>query len=314
MTFDIFAHTLRPDSDLFYTRDDPNDPRLGDVVRADPADYEQATVVLLGCPQDEGVRRNNGRTGAREAPDAIRRAFYRLAVFEADDFTLFDLGNTVIQPDLEATHDVHRQIVQRILRDGKVPIVLGGGDDTSYPDCVALASVSDDPLTFNIDAHLDVRADPVRNSGTPYRQLLEEGHIQPGKFYEIGTQPFANAPDYMAYLQEQGATFHTVHDLRAAGGVKMVVTEILARVPADAIFWGFDMDAVRAADAPGVSAPNPTGLTGDEFCAIAALAGADPRSRLLDLTEVNPAYDVDGRTSRLAAVALYHFLAARFEK
>ena len=314
MTFDIFEHTLRPDADLFYTRNDPNDPRLGDVVRADPADYEQAIVVLLGCPQDEGVRRNKGRPGAREAPDAIRRAFYRLAVFEADDFALFDLGNTVIQPDLETTHDVHRQIVQRILRDGKIPVVLGGGDDTSYPDCAALASVAHDLLAFNIDAHLDVRADSARNSGTPYRQLLEEGHIQPGRFYEMGTQPFANAPGYMAYLQDQGATFHTVKALRASGNVETLFKNILARVSAGAIFWGFDMDAVRAADAPGVSAPNPTGLTGDEFCAIAALAGADLRSRLLDLTEVNPAYDVDGRTSRLAAVALYHFLAARFEK
>ena len=30
----------------------------------------------------------------------------------------------------------------------------------------------------------------------------------------------------------------------------------------------------------------------------------------VELTEVNPIYDVDGRTARLAAIAIYHFLAA----
>ncbi|MDZ4701533.1 MAG: hypothetical protein SH809_17605, partial [Rhodothermales bacterium] len=66
--------------DLLFRRDDPNDIRLGEVVRLDPAGYEAAELVLLGCPQDEGVRRNRGREGARNAPTAIRRQFYKLAM------------------------------------------------------------------------------------------------------------------------------------------------------------------------------------------------------------------------------------------
>ena len=61
--------------------------------------------------------------------------------------------------------------------------------------------------------------------------------------------------------------------------------------------------AVCAADAPGVSAPNPTGMRGEELCQIAAFAGAHPRTRVLEFSEVNPPYDIDLRTCRLAAVA-----------
>ena len=50
---------------LFYRRDDPNDPRLGELVKRDPKDYEGADIVILGCPQDEGVKRNGGRVGGK---------------------------------------------------------------------------------------------------------------------------------------------------------------------------------------------------------------------------------------------------------
>ena len=68
------------------------------------------------------------------------------------------------------------------------------------------------------------------------------------------------------------------------------------------------MDFVRASDAPGVSAPNPAGLYAEDVCHIASLAAQDPRSRIFEITEVNPDFDIDGRTARLAAAVVFHFL------
>lgn len=305
-----FEASQRPAPDLLFRKNDPNDRRLGEVVRTTPEDYASASLVLLGCPQDEGVRRNGGRPGAAQAPDAIRRCLYKLGVQGLDGLRLFDLGNTVIQATLEATHNAQRGLVRQILADGKTLIVLGGGNDISYPDCAGLADAVADPLAFNVDAHYDVRADTPRNSGTPYRQLLEGGHVAPSHFYEMGGQPFANSPVYARYLREKGAHIVPLGELRA-GGVTAVFERILSETAAESIFWGLDMDVVRAADAPGVSAPNPTGLFGDELSAIAAAAGRDPRSRLLELSEVNPEFDVDQRTCRLAAAVLWSFMAAR---
>lgn len=314
--FDIFANSHRPDRDLLFSRGDPNDPRLGEVVHTDPADYPGASVVLLGCPQDEGVRRNKGRPGAEHAPTEIRRAFYRLSVSsltEHPEFSLFDLGDVIISGNLEHIHDLHRQIVRHVIADGKRLIVLGGGNDISYPSCAGLADVMHDVLAFNVDDHLDVRADTPRNSGTPYRLLLEEGYLQPHRFYEMGYQPFSNSPVYVDYLRQRGVTAYTLRQLRREG-IPRLFEAVLAQHDVPAIFWGIDMDSVRATDAPGVSAANPIGLNAEELCEIAFTAGNDVRSRVLEITEVNPVYDIDGHTSKLAAIVIFYYLFSLFTR
>lgn len=310
MTTKIFDWTERPDPSLFFKKNDPNDTRWGERVLTDPQYYHLSSVVLLGFPQDVGVSRNKGRVGAKEAPTAIRKSFYKTVALSAP--ILFDLGDTLIEPEmsLEDMHARHYEIISRLLADGKKVIVLGGGNDTSYPDCSALADYGKKPpLAFNIDAHFDVRADKTRNSGTPYRQLLEEGKTQPDQFYEIAYQPFANSDVYQAYLREKGVTAHSLQAVRAKG-ITPLLTDILSQSSAEHIFWGLDMDVVRGSDAPGVSALNPTGLTGEEVCEVATLAGADSRTRIFEITEVNPNYDIDDRTCRLAGVVMWHFLDA----
>ena len=306
---DLFAATTRPDEMLLFHRNEEGDPRLGEVVRWHLEDYVDGQVILLGCPQDEGVRRNGGRVGAGAAPDSIRTWLYRLVA--PAGVTLFDLGNTIIQPTLEETHLVQQQIVEQIIADGKTLIVLGGGNDLSYPDCAGLAHICGEVLAFNIDAHLDVRDNPIRNSGTPYRMLLEGGHLQAGNFYEMAYQPFAVAHAHLHYVREKGNFAYSLRDLREQG-VMNVFQRILAQ-NRRAIFWGIDVDSVNSAEAPGVSAPNPLGLGGDELCQITELAGRNPNTRLIEFTEVNPTYDLDNRTSRLVAVAIHAFLSAREE-
>jgi formiminoglutamase len=306
MSIDIFALTARPDESLFFHRNEAGDPRLGEIVRSKPADYDSAYIVLLGCPQDEGVRRNGGRVGAAAAPDAIRTWLYRLVAPE--DVLLFDLGNTFIQPTLEQTHAVQQQIVRQLISDGKTVISLGGGNDLSYPDCSALAQVAGDVVAFNIDAHLDVRESPTRHSGTPYRMLLEEGFVNPRHFYEMAYQPFAVSATHLEYLKQKGATAISLKELRAASILINFKEALMGNF--EAIFWGIDMDSVHINEAPGVSAPNPLGITGDELCTLTAFAGSVPHTRILEFTEVNPTYDIDSRTCRLAAVAIWHFLEA----
>ncbi|MEE9167143.1 MAG: formimidoylglutamase [Candidatus Neomarinimicrobiota bacterium] len=308
---DIFEHLILPDAELFHSRNDPNDVRLGDVVSRDPEDYPEADAVIIGCPQDEGVRRNKGRTGARFAPAEIRRALYcHCATEPLSQLQLMDMGDTRIGETLEETHDILHQVVRRLVRDGKKIVVLGGGNDISYPNCSALAAEVEDLLVFNIDRHLDVRADKPRNSGTSYRLLMEEGCIDAGKFHELGTDPFANSPTHLAYVEKAGAHIHYLDDVTKEG-VGVTTLKILESTPADAIFFGFDLDVVRSAEAPGVSAPGPTGLTAREIGEIADLAARDGRTRIVEISEVNPEYDVDGRTSKLAANILVRALATR---
>jgi formiminoglutamase len=297
-------------AELYFARGDATDPRLGEHVGRETAAYAAASVVILGCPQDEGVRRNRGRPGAAQGPAEIRRALYKMTITGLEQLGLFDAGDVVPGATLEDTHVELERAVAQLLADGKRVIVLGGGNDISYPDCTALAKHAGDVLAFNVDAHYDVRANAERNSGTPYRQLLDEGLLKGPRFHELGSQPFCNAAAHAEYLRAKGARVVALDELRAKGPARVVRRALREAQRAAAVFWGFDLDVVNAGEAPGVSAPNPLGLSGAELCELARLAGAEPRTRVVELSELNPSFDVDARTARLAAAAVWHYLAA----
>ncbi len=294
---------------LLYKSHDKNDPRLGAHVKTNIERYGESEIIIIGVPTDEGVRRNKGRIGSRFAPSEIRRAFYRLTLSEQiEKLGILDLGDIIAQETLEQTHEELENLVSKLLADRKTVIVLGGGNDISYPNCVAMNRVFGKNFgVFNIDKHYDVRKMARRNSGTPYRMLLDEEKISPDLFYELASEGFANSRAYKKYLETLGVHIIELDELRK-NKMSQFVNSILENLHAEAIFWGFDMDAVRASDAPGVSAPSPTGLFSEEIIELAAVAGKDARSKVLEITEVNPRFDVDNRTSKLAAIMIYEFL------
>lgn len=308
----LFRHLNKPDSGLFFIKNDKNDPRLGETVLSEEKDYEKADFIILGSPQDEGVKRNNGRSGAAEAPDLIRKEFYKFPAQEKlTGLNIFDAGNIQVSGTLEEIHTIQKNIIKRIIDDGKKLIILGGGNDISYPDCSALSESSNKNLiAFNIDSHFDVRESGERNSGTPYRQLLDEGFIDPVKFFQIANKPYTNSDFYKNYLEKKGVLIYTLESVRDSG-IKNLLNNIVAVQEPENIFWGFDMDSVRSSDAPGVSATYPVGLSAEEACEIASIAGVFNSSKIFEISEVNPKYDIDSRTCKLAAILMLHFLLAQ---
>lgn len=310
---EIFSQTTRPNGDLFFTRNDKNDPRLGEIVKRAESDYAASEIVMLGCPQDEGVRRNNGRPGAEHAPSAIREQFYKLTPFNIRK-KLFDLGDTKIGATLEETHETHTAVVSQVLRDGKRLMVIGGGNDISYPDGVAMAEVfgRSNWIGINVDSHLDVRLADQRNSGTPYRQLLDEGHLTPDHFFEVGYQTHFCSPVYYDYIRQLGVQRISLELLRSRSDSdvelkEMIKNKFIKHSSALNTFFGFDLDVVRAADAPGTSAPSPLGLRAGEFIQLVKYAASLANTKMIEFTEVNPKFDVDNCTTRLVAIAMHRF-------
>ena len=70
-------------------------------------------------------------------------------------------------------------------------------------------------------------------------------------------------------------------------------------------FFGFDLDVVRASDAPGVSFPSPLGLRAGEFIQLVKYAASLANTKLIEFSEVNPLYDADDRTTKLVAIGMH---------
>lgn len=286
---------------------------MGEIVRYDEAGYVDADLVIVGCPQDEGVRRNQGREGAAAAPDAVREQFYRLTTYNVKR-RIFDLGDIPVDGSLEDAHDRLTAVVSQILRDGKRAIVLGGGNDISYADGCAMADVFGTELWIgvSIDSHLDVRLADERNSGTQYRQLLEGGKLLPEYFYEVAYQSHFCSPIYYRYIRDLGVNRISLELLRSREEADIELKEgirqkFIGHSSSMNTFFGFDMDAVRSADAPGTSAPSPLGLRAGEFITLVKYAASLANTKVIEFTETNPRFDIDNRTTKLVAIGMHRF-------
>ncbi len=306
-----------PDENLFYTRNDPGDPRMGDVAERDLALFPgNARIAIIGMPQDIGVERNKGRKGAAAGPDAIRAMFYKLATYSITGRTsipngsVIDMGNIVCAGELEEIHDRLTEVTGTVCKAGLVPLVLGGGHDTTYASATGVYNTYGPLGMLNLDAHLDVRPPiPQRNSGTSFRMLIEEGKLTPHRFVEFGIQNFVNSEEHVRWLVDQEGTIITLDEIRQRGFQDMLGTAWqIAHSGQSTVYGTLDIDGVRAADAPGVSATMPDGLTAGELLETATLLGRNPATVGLDIVEVNPTYDRDNQTAKLAAHAAIRFI------
>ncbi|OAI48066.1 hypothetical protein AYO44_01295 [Planctomycetaceae bacterium SCGC AG-212-F19] len=299
----------------------PDDPRLGEVVEfwnGDPAALRPGRAVIVGFPQDEGVRRNGGRVGAAEAPREIRRWLYRLTPWDPDsDMNLaavppLDIGDMRVSADLEATQESLGEVIGELLRAGVVPIVLGGGHETAYGHYLGYVRAGIRAGVINIDAHLDVRPliDGKGHSGSPFRQMLEHP-TQPllGRYSCLGAQPGSISEDHYRFALKQRCRIQFVDagwQLNEAV-VKEEEDWLLDR-GATGIMFSIDADAFGAADVPGVSAVNPSGLPGRYGMDSAHAAGKSLHVRSFELVEIDPRFDRDGQSARWAARVVWNFL------
>jgi formiminoglutamase len=74
------------------------------------------------------------------------------------------------------------------------------------------------------------------------------------------------------------------------------------------MFCTFDLDAINVAYAPGVSAPNVSGLSAALWLDLAYAAGKSARVRSFDIVECNPNFDLDNRTVKLAALTVWNMV------
>ncbi len=260
--------------------------------------------VLHGFAVDEGVKRNKGRVGAKDAPDVIRKNISNFPVINPN-FNLKDFGNINCEnDDLEHTQNKLGEKVQIVLQKGGKSVVFGGGHEVMFAHYSGIkkAFPTQKIGIINIDAHFDNREiDPTigASSGTGFWQIAQEGDIHS---LHIGIQRNSNtlklfdtAHQYkMKYILGEEIFFENLPNLYPK------INEFIDQ--SDVIYLTICMDAFNASIAPGVSALAYNGIFADaSFMHIFKLILGSEKLLAMDVAEVNPTYDTNEITSRLAA-------------
>jgi len=274
----------------------------------------QPSIVLLGFACDEGVRRNMGRTGAKDGPQAIRKALSNLPS-HLPSLKLFDAGDIIcLGTSLEEAQQQLGLAISKILTQGGFPLVLGGGHEVTYGHFLGIKKWGSSNLgIINFDAHFDNRepGENGNNSGTGFWQIeQDQKKVNSALHYlAIGIQQTGNTKALFDRANHTGTIILSAPDFneKNQGQNTKVLREFLSKI--ENLYLTIDLDVFASAYAPGVSAPTALGLIPDSyFFIILNLILQSGKLRSVDFAELNPTLDQDQRTARLAAALIDHIV------
>jgi formiminoglutamase len=260
--------------------------------------------VLHGFAVDEGVIRNKGRQGAKDAPDVIRKNISNFPVI-FPDFSLLDFGNlTCEDQNLENAQNELAKNVSKVLLKGGKSLVLGGGHEVMYAHYLGVKTAFPELKIgiINIDAHFDNRQPESGigpSSGTGFWQIAQEGEINS---LHIGIQRNSNTLKLFDTAHQFGMKYILADELffENLPSIYERIDELLNNV--DYAYLTICMDVFNASIAPGVSAAAYNGIFADTtFMHFYRHILKNEKLIALDVAEVNPSFDSQEKTARLAA-------------
>jgi formiminoglutamase len=263
-------------------------------------------AVLIGFPCDEGVARNGGRTGAAAGPAGLRAALANLPYL--DERPLSDAGDVCDPTDsLEAAQAKLGEAVAGALKQGALPVALGGGHEIAWGSFQGIAAAQSQDLKLlivNLDAHFDLREAKLANSGTPFRQIHDwcVAHGRSFDYRVFGISRYANTRALFDRAQAFGVRYWLDEALQTESALAAAEAALSAEFANfDAVYLTVCLDVLAAAVAPGVSAPGVLGVPLAHVERLIDLVATSGKLIAADIAEFNPQYDRDGMTARVAA-------------
>jgi formiminoglutamase len=304
-------HTPEPDAIRAMTTRREGEVRLGEVVGIAAADGglpDGTRAAVLGVPEDVGVRANLGRPGARRMWRTFLPRFLNMQSNPFLDVSRVAIAGCVDVRDIrdpavggprtrasalgalrDATARIDERVtgaVEAIVRQGVVPIVVGGGHNNAFGILAGCSRARGGPMAcVNVDLHADLRPLEGRHSGNAFTAARAAGHL--GRYAILGlseayaTQAIVDAIEHDPTTV--AVTFESMLRGRATPGT--MAAAAAAHVGSAPATLELDLDAVAQAPASAAAA---SGFTAAEFRSIAMQVAASIDVRAVHVAEGAP--------------------------
>ena len=253
----------------------------------------RATLIGIGWDRSSSFQR-----GSAAAPDLIRSALRSASSnswnVRGDDLArpevLGDAGNLDLPEDSAAARHAITRGIRTLLEEGRRPLVLGGDHSITYPVLLAWQGRESPPVILHFDAHGDLydsfEGDRYSHA-CPFARVMEEGLA--ARLIQVGVRTLTG------HLRDQVARFGVEVYPPARWREAAVVVATIDRP----LYISLDIDVLEPMLAPGISHPEPGGLSPREVLEVldavaAPVVGAD-------LVEYNPENDLRNLTAYVAA-------------
>ena len=275
---------------------------------------EGLDACFVGIPMDIGT---SNRPGTRFGPRQIRTEScmvrpYNMATRAApfESLQVADIGDVAIDTfNLPTCIDIITNAYRDIIKNGCIPLTLGGDHTLSYPILRAMAEKYGPVGLIHVDAHSDINehmfGEPIAH-GTPFRRAVEAGVLDTKRCIQIGVRGTDYAADDFDWSREQGFRVVQVEECwhKSLTPLMQIVRDRIGDAP---VYLSYDIDSLDSAFAPGTGTVEPGGLT--TWQGLEIIRGAAGLNLVgCDLVEVSPPYDPTGNTALIGANFLYEML------
>ncbi len=264
---------------------------------SDFPELEEMDIALIGVCEDRNSENNEG---SKLAPDAVREFLYKLydTGFRGN---IADLGNINAGHSTDDTFFALRSTVDYLIRKNIIPVIIGGSQDLTYAQFLGYKDLEQ---TINITA-----VDSTFDLGNPDEDITSHSYL--GKI--ILHQPnylfnYSNI-GYQTYLVDQNSLQmmnRLYFDVYRLGQVRDKIEEAEPVIRQSDMIT-FDISCIKHSDAPANPDASPNGFYSEEACQIMRYAGMNDKLSSIGIYELNPKFDVSGKTAHLAAQMIWCF-------
>lgn len=275
-----------------------------DAFMACDTNYKNADIVMFSAPFDGTT---SFRPGTRFAGGAIRRDSYGLETFspyqDADllDCRVLDSGELDLPiGDPLAALKVIKKRTAAILKDGKIPFMIGGEHLVTLGAFGAVAEKYPDVHIIHFDAHADLRNDYLGvklSHACVIRRCYDI--VGDGRIFQFGIR----SGDKSEFAWKEGKVTTRLFDFEGLYGV-------LEELKGKPVYFTLDLDVLDPSVFPGTGTPEPGGVTFDALrkAATAVCRRADIVG--CDVNELSPPYDQSGISTAAACKIIREMLIA----
>ena len=266
-------------------------------------DYGESAIVVFGAPFDSTT---SFRPGTRFASKTMRGESYGLETYspyqdkDLEDLAIFDGGDLELCfGDTQKALDMIESYTTRVLRDNKLPVMIGGEHLVTLGAVRAVARKYPDLHVIHFDAHADLRDDYLGvtlSHATVLHRVWDI--IGDGRIYQFGIRSGERSEF------QWGKDHVTTQKFNFKG-----LAEVVEKLQGKPVYFTLDLDVLDPSVFPGTGTPEPGGVSFMEL-----LEAIQTVSQLnlvgCDINELSPVYDQSGASTAVACKVLRELLLA----
>ena len=265
--------------------------------------YDEAEIVVFGAPFDSTT---SFRPGARFGSSAMRHESFGLETYspyqdkDLTDALVFDAGDLELcfgNPE-DALNEIE-QCTEQILKDGKLPILLGGEHLVTLGAVRSVLKKYTNLHIIHFDAHTDLRNDYL-GERLSHACVIKRCHelVGDGKIHQFAIR--SGEKEEFAF----GKIHNDFHPFTFEGLEETVSRLKESNVP---VYFTIDLDCMDPSVFPGTGTPEAGGVS---FCQLlnAILLVSQTNVVGADINELAPMLDASGASTAVACKTLRELL------